>query len=151
MIGQDVKLQRKGAYYDFVIDDLGNPLMIEIGSTETADILSFFGKQRASPSDLPDLVRRNGWLGNLILYDGFEYGSKAWLYYNNRLNDRIASKIQDQITKAFSWQVSERLFKNITVETEINYEESSLYVFITKIEQDNKQINRNFTIYFNNS
>lgn len=81
---------------------------------DTSIQMSILCERRADPSEVPDAIRRRGWIGN-VLSDtpGFEIGSKLWLYEQSRLTNDTLNGVKDAAIQATQWLIDDSLAKNI--------------------------------------
>jgi phage gp46-like protein len=100
--------------YDLIIDDNG-----DLKTQETFDtflIYSLFGERRALESESPITENRRGWMGNI---DGYENGSKLWLFEQERLTRTTLNNIKKEAHSCLQWLVDEGLLKEIKTNAEI--------------------------------
>ena len=98
------------------IDTVTQQYDINIGTTgdietddffDTSLLYSIFGERRASPDEMVEAPLRRGWIGNLVNDDGFENGSKIWLFEQARITRSNLNRIQDEALKSLQWLVSD--------------------------------------------
>lgn len=105
----DVKLTSD---YDISIDANGDIKTED--AFNTAILMSLFCERRASASEMPDALRRRGWIGNT---DDFEIGSKLWLYEQARKSTATDLNINAEVLNALSWFVEDNLLESINATT----------------------------------
>ena len=83
------------------------------GDVETADffdtaiLVSVLSDKRANASEVLDSSRRRGWIGNEVRDDGFEIGSKFWLFEQSRLTRTVMNSIEDVVRESLQWLVED--------------------------------------------
>lgn len=83
------------------------------GDLETADffdtslVVSILSDKRANSSEILDSSKRRGWIGNEVRDDGFELGSKLWIYEQSRLTRTVMNSIEDVVREALQWMVDD--------------------------------------------
>jgi phage gp46-like protein len=81
---------------------------------DTSIQMSILCERRADPSEVPDAIRRRGWVGNVLAdTPGFEIGSKLWLYEQSRLTNDTLNGVKDAAIQATQWLIDDDLAKNI--------------------------------------
>ena len=99
--------------YDLVIGDDGD--FEKLNSFWTAILLSVFCERRASPSEMPVIFRRRGWIGNINR--PVEYGSKMWLLENRRLIQGTVNDARTYLEQCLQWLVDFDYLDQVTVST----------------------------------
>jgi phage gp46-like protein len=98
-------------YYDINIATSGD---IETDDFfDTSLLYSIFGERRASPDEMVDAPLRRGWIGNLVNENGFENGSKIWLFRQARITRTNLNRIQDEALKSLQWLVEDNYATSI--------------------------------------
>lgn len=84
----------------------------------TAVLVSLFTDQVAAADDvIPDGGDDpRGWWGDAL--DDRPIGSKLWLYYRNKADDRTPGQVKDAIRAALQWMIDDGAVARITVETQ---------------------------------
>jgi phage gp46-like protein len=90
--------------WDFQLSDDGDILTAD--TLDTSIIVSLFTDKRADASEVSVESMRRGWIGNEST-PGFEIGSKLWLYYQARLNQRTLNGITNESQNALQWFVED--------------------------------------------
>lgn len=99
--------------YDIDIGDDGD--LAACYGFETALQMSLLCERRADASEVPEALRRRGWLGNEVSdVVGFEIGSKIWLYEQARLTNEILSGIKKAAIDCTDWLIEDSLLVNIS-------------------------------------
>jgi phage gp46-like protein len=106
LVQVDVKLT-KGTddVYDLTIGPDGD--FVSCYGFDTAIIISLWCEKKATEDEVPDALKRRGWIGNEnSIVPGFEIGSKLWLHYTQgRNNSDTRNAIVDAANDALSWLV----------------------------------------------
>lgn len=87
--------------WDFTLDDSGDINTDDF--FDTAILMSLFAEKRATSSEVPDSVKRRGWIGNESNDDNFEIGSKIWLYEQARLDSDTLNGIKSAALDGLNW------------------------------------------------
>jgi len=106
-----LEIDEETCLYDLVIEQDGD--FKKTNSFITALILSFFCERRASVSEIPEVYRRRGWIGNINRL--VEYGSKLWLLEQQRLTNETVNKARTYIEQALEWLVEFDYLSQVTV------------------------------------
>ncbi len=94
-----------GGVYDIQIDDFGDIRTADF--FDTSIFVSILSDKRANEGEVPDSKRRRGWIGNEVRDDGFEIGSKLWLFEQSRLTRTVMNGIEDAVRDALQWMVND--------------------------------------------
>lgn len=118
-----------GKVVDFTVGSDGD--IEQADFFDTALLVSIFEEKRASASEvaLPEL--RRGWIGNESL-EGFERGSKIWLYEQARLNRDTINSIRSAAAVALQWLIDEGYAERIAVDVGLTVDSVSLIVVVTR-------------------
>lgn len=110
----DVILNKDKGYYDIEWTASGD---IATGQTlDTAILMSIFEEVRASETEIQVPSQRRGWIGNETT-PGFEQGSKAWLFSQERLTGTVLNDMGPIIRNGLQWLIDANIAVNIEVET----------------------------------
>lgn len=110
----DIKLIDNGeGEYDIGFSDTGDFILDD--SFETAILMSIFCEKRADKTEVPDVLFQRGWIGNLFFPDGYEIGSKIWLYEQARLTNDTINGIKDELINATKWMIEDGYATDINV------------------------------------
>lgn len=101
--------------WDFTLDDAGGINTDDF--FDTALLMSIFAERRASASEVPNSQQRRGWIGNESNADGFEIGSKVWLFEQARLSHDTFNGITSAATDGLQWLIDDGFAINIVVNT----------------------------------
>lgn len=99
-------------YYDIDIED-GD--VKKIKGLDTSIIISVLSNQRASASEVPYSLNRNGWWGNLFL--DYENGSKVWLLFQATATENNRNLLNDYVTKSLNWLKDDGFIESFSVDT----------------------------------
>ena len=119
----DAALNTTNGYYDISIDGDGDIATQE--SFETALLMSIFCERRALPSEVATPNLRRGWIGN----DGFEIGSKSWLYEQARINRSTMNGVNTSANNGLKWLIDDKLLASISATSTVT--ESALGLTIS--------------------
>lgn len=112
----DAVLSRTGlAKWDLSIDATGDILTADF--FDTALLMSLFAERRASDSEILESIFRRGWIGNESFSDGFEIGSKIWLFEQSRLNRDTLNGITSAAVEGLQWFLNKGIAINLAVDT----------------------------------
>jgi phage gp46-like protein len=108
------KLDSEGVF-DFVVTDDGD-LATSTG-LESPLVVSLFSDRRAYEDEVPDPMRRRGWLhANLVGQSEDEnFGSGIWLYEQARLSSDTVLGVEMEVRQALDWMIEERLISGSEV------------------------------------
>jgi len=113
--------------FDFNIDSNGD---IETENFfDTAILMSIFCERRATASEVPQSHQRRGWIGN-EQGDGFEIGSKLWLFEQSRVTRSLLSDIEKVVFNSLSWLIDDNYAVNIEAKAELSDNTVTLTVTI---------------------
>ena len=94
-----------GGVYDIEIDDFGDIRTQDF--FDTSILVSILSDKRANSSEVLDSSRRRGWIGNEVRDDGFEIGSKLWIFEQSRLTRTVMNSIEDVVRESLRWLVDD--------------------------------------------
>lgn len=101
--------------WDLTIDATGDILTADF--FDTALLMSIFAEKRASGSEVPESRFRRGWIGNESFSDGFEIGSKIWLFEQARLDRDTLNGITSAAIDGLQWFLDRGFAINLIVDT----------------------------------
>jgi len=111
---------------------------------ETALEMSIFCERRASPVEVPEAIRRRGWIGNVLSdFVGFEIGSKLWLFEQSRLTNLVLNGVKDAVSESVDWLIDDELVKNITTSIAKVNSTGTITLLLT-IEFSSSQVEQRF-------
>lgn len=144
----DLKLQEDvNGLYDISFTASGDFEMVK--GFDTSLQISIFGEKRASASEVPNVLQRRGWIGNTIEDDGFEIGSKNWLFEQSRLSNETINGLKDSTLKALEWLIDDELAVNIQAIMSADTRKGSISTTITIEFSSGKVEQRFFTLWEN--
>lgn len=103
------------AKWDLTIDSTGDILTADF--FDTALLMSLYTERRASESEVSESRFRRGWIGNESFTDGFEIGSKIWLFEQSRLNRDTLNGITSAAIEGLQWFLNRGFAINLAVDT----------------------------------
>jgi len=118
----DAALNTTNGYYDISLDTDGD--IATQDSFDTALLMSLFCERRALPSEVTTPNLRRGWIGN----DGFEIGSKLWLYEQARINRDTMNGVNTSANNGFKWLVDDKLLASVSATSTVTQSALSLTV-----------------------
>lgn len=142
----DVILNRDKGYYDFEWTASG-----DISTAETLDtyiLMSLFEEVRATPAEIPESNKRRGWIGNEST-PGFEQGSKAWLFEQERITGTVLADLGPIIRNGLQRLIDDGIAVSVQVETPF-LRKGVVCVFIN-IGRDGSRVERRFFELWDNT
>lgn len=142
----DVILNNAKGYYDFEWTESG-----DISTDQTLDTYIFmciFEEVRATPSEIPESNRRRGWVGNEST-PGFEQGSKAWQFEQERVTGTVLAELGAVIRNSLQPLIDEDIAKSVEVETPF-LRNGKVCVFIN-LGRDGSKVDRRFFELWDNT
>ena len=145
----DLRLtQDSQSTFDIGIADNGDFDMVE--GFDTSLQMSIFAERRASSSEVPDAIRRRGWIGNALSeIPDFEIGSKIWLFEQARLTNDTINGVQDAALKATAWLVEDGLAIDIQASIAGSTSEGTIDLKMTIFADSSRVEERFFTLWLN--
>lgn len=125
--------------WDITIDSTGDINTEDF--FDTALLMSIFAERRASSSEVPDSRRRRGWIGNESNVDGFEIGSKVWLFEQARLNRDTLNGITTAAIDGLQWFLDRGFMVNLAIDTVLADGQVTLQIDIFR---PNSKVDRRF-------
>lgn len=111
----DIVLNKDNGYYDISIDETGD--FETNDSFDAAIIVSLTAQRRASEKEVPNSFLRRGWIGNEST-DGFQIGSKIWLYHQARKTRDNLNGLQTAVENCLSWMLDMKIVDSLQVDVE---------------------------------
>lgn len=96
--------------YDLTLDDDGDIKTDD--SLDTNLLMSLYCDKRASENEVPHPERRRGWIGNEST-EGFEIGSKLWLFKQERLTRTTINTMNSIVRESLQWLIDDGLAKSV--------------------------------------
>lgn len=110
----DVVLEASKGYYDIEWTESGD---ISTGQTlDTYILMCIFEEVRATGTEVPAANRRRGWIGNEST-PGFEQGSKAWLFEQERVRGSVLAELGQVVRNALQPLIDDGLAEDVRVST----------------------------------
>lgn len=116
--------------YDFQIDENGDILTTD--SFDTALFMSLFCERRATESEVPVAHLRRGWIGNESNQDGFENGSKLWLYEQSRITRTLIQEIVSATLNGLQWFIDDNLATSVDASASLQNNNIVIEVIISR-------------------
>lgn len=138
----DAVLALNNGLYDFQLDDNGDIKTADM--FDTAVLMSIFCERRASSSEVPNSNQRRGWIGNESYDDGFENGSKFWLYEQARMTRTMLNGVETAIANGLRWFIEDGIATDITVAAEFNG-------LTVEIKRPNSNVDKRYYELWNNT
>lgn len=100
-------------YYDLVIDSDSRDLSTTDG-LDSAIFVSLFSDRRARADEVPDPLRRRGWIGDLVAeVPGDLHGSGLWFFEQSRTTAEVAVSLRIEAQAALEWMIDEGLASSV--------------------------------------
>ena len=143
----DIRLtQDSQNIFDINFDSTGDFDMVE--GFDTSLQVSIFAERRAAESEVPDAIRRRGWIGNTLSdIPDFEIGSKIWLYEQAKLTNDTLNGVLDAATTATQWLIDDGFATNITATIVGDSPASSISLKMTIFADSSQVEERFFTLW----
>jgi phage gp46-like protein len=135
----DVTLNNSRGYYSFEWTETG-----DISTDQTLDtfiLMCIFEEVRATPEEIPSANKRRGWIGNEST-PGFEQGSKAWQYEQERVTGSTLAELGVTIRNSLQVMIDDGIAENVTVEQPL-LKSGKVCVFIN-LFRDGSPVDRRF-------
>ena len=113
------------------------------GSIELTDgidtmlYMSLFAEKRALPSEVSVATQRKGHPINTFNEDGYESGSKLWLYISRNANaEANLTLIESTIIESLQWMINDKLVTRLRVEVSKNGSQvvANITIYVTESE-----------------
>lgn len=130
-------------YYDFQLTPEGD--LVSGDFFDTAIYYSFLGERRANASEVPVSENRGGSLANIN--NGFENGSKVWLYYQARLTRTVLNNIRSAAFNGLKWMIDDRILQDINITVLVR--DGAVVLDITLFRFNSKVDRRYFELWNN--
>ena len=115
---------------------------------DTSLQVSIFAERRAAESEVPDAIRRRGWIGNALSdIPDFEIGSKIWLYEQARLTNDTLNGVLDAARTATQWLIEDGLATDIDATIAGNSPDGSISLKMTIFADSSQVEERYFTLW----
>ena len=95
--------------FDLVIDTDTRDFKTTDGF-DSSIVVSLFSDRRAYSDEVPDALRRRGWIGDLVSeVPNDRHGSGLWLYEQRRLVGETSIGVRNEAAAAFNWMQDEAI------------------------------------------
>jgi len=137
-MAQDIKLvKNEDGIYDIPLNASGDDIDT-VDGLETCIIVSLFTDARAGSGNVPNVLRRRGWCGNILtISENYELGSLLWLLEQARLNQLTLNMAEDKSRKALEHLITDGIADTITTSAE-KVDEKSAKLTIILFKQSNE-------------
>lgn len=142
----DVILNPNKGYYDFDWTETG-----DISTAQTLDtyiLMSIFEEVRATPAEVPESNKRRGWIGNEST-PGFEQGSKAWLFEQERITGSVLAELGVVIRNGLQRLIDDGIA--VSVEVETPFLRNGKVCVNINLGRDGSKVDRRFFELWNNT
>lgn len=130
MIGQDADLiQHSSGGFDLQIDSDGDIQTVDSFWPDL--IVSLHSDKRADASEVIRAYLRRGWIGNELNEDGFQIGSKLWLFEQERVTQGTLNALRSEAANCLQWLVTDGYAISVTAEADQNVTLGSVDLTIT--------------------
>lgn len=142
----DVLLNTRKGYYDFDWTESGDISTAQ--SLDTYILMCIFEEVRATPAEVPESNRRRGWVGNEST-PGFEQGSKAWEFEQERATGTTLADLGPVIRNGLQPLIDDGIAVSVEVETPF-LRKGKVCVFIN-LGRDGSKVDRRFFELWDNT
>lgn len=139
----DVILNNARGYWDFDWTPSGD--LPTASALDTYIALCLFEEQRASESEVPDANLRRGWQGN----DGFEQGSKVWLFSQERATGSMLAELGVVVRNCLQPLIDDKLAEDVTVATPRLHAGGAVSVVVTLWRSGSIISQKSYTLWDN--
>jgi phage gp46-like protein len=92
--------------------------LIGVDGMETALQVSIFTDARLDESEMPDPVRRGGWLGNV--FSGRQLGGKLHALENARVSTAYVGKAKEFASRSLDWMIEDGVSRGVVCNVSAN-------------------------------
>lgn len=126
----DLEFERDAeGFYDLAIEN-GDFKLTQ--GFETALLVSLFSDRRAYGDEVPDPLKRRGWIGDLVSgISGDKIGSGIWFYEQSRLTIDVENGVRSEANMSLQWAVNENLLTFVEADTKQSPDKRRLTLNIT--------------------
>lgn len=139
-----VKLDQRSPY-DFTIASNGD--INTDNFFDSSILVSLFTDKRALPAEMPVSELRRGWIGDESNQDGFEGGSKIWLYEQAPLTRDTLNGIATEAFNSLVWLTNDELAINLNAQADLI--DGVVTITITIARPNSKIEKRFYTLWEN--
>ena len=133
-------------YYDISFTESGDIDTAE--SLDTYILMCLFEEFRATSTEVPEANRRRGWIGNEST-PGFQQGSKAWLFEQERITGTVLAELGQVVRNALQPLIDDGIAVSVQVETPF-LRNGKVCVFIN-LGRDGSLVDRRFFELWDNT
>ncbi len=132
--------------YDFSIDENGD---IETDDFfDTSILVALFTDKRATAEEMPVSRLRRGWIGDESNEDGFEGGSKLWLYEQAKLTRDTLNGLSTESNAALAYFIEDNIAISVFSSADLINGATGLTITTTR---PNSRVDRRFFELWNNT
>lgn len=132
--------------WDISLDDEGD--ILTSGFFDTSLLVSLFCERRASASEVANPIGRRGWIGNESFVQGFQIGSKIWLFEQSRLAQNTLNNITSAAQESLQWLIDGAYVDNVIAKAVLSNDTITLNV---EIFRANSPVDRRLFPLWDNS
>lgn len=132
--------------YDFSIASNGDILTDDF--FDTSILIALFTDKRATAEEMPVTQLRRGWIGDESNEDGFEGGSKIWLYEQAKLTRDTLNGLATEAKNALIYFVEDNIAISVLASGDLIAGVPTLTITITR---PNSRVDRRFFELWNNT
>jgi len=132
--------------YDFSIAANGDILTDDF--FDTSILIALFTDKRATAEEMPVTELRRGWIGDESNADGFEGGSKIWLYEQAKLTRDTLNGLSTEANNALAYFVEDNIAISVLSSADLINGAAGLTITITR---PNSRVDRRFFELWNNT
>ena len=132
--------------YDFSIASNGDILTDDF--FDTSILIALFTDKRATAEEMPVTQLRRGWIGDESNADGFEGGSKIWLYEQAKLTRDTLNGLATEAKNALIYFVEDNIAISVLSSADLIAGVPTLTITITR---PNSRVDRRFFELWNNT
>ena len=132
--------------YDFSLATNGDILTDEF--FDTSILVALFTDKRATAEEVPVSRLRRGWIGDESNEDGFEGGSKLWLYEQAKLTRDTLNGLSTESNAALAYFVDDNIAISVFSTADLINGVTGLTITITR---PNSRVDRRFFELWNNT
>ena len=132
--------------YDFSIAENGDILTDDF--FDASILVALFTDKRATSEEMPVSQLRRGWIGDESNQDGFEGGSKIWLYEQAKLTRDTLNGLATEANNALAYFVEDDIAISIFSSADLIDGVTTLTITITR---PNSRVDRRFFELWNNT
>lgn len=141
----DAVLFQSNNCFDFTVDAKGD--IDNDNFFDTALYMSLLCEKRATASEVQSSRNRRGWIGN-EQGNGFEIGSKLWLFEQERATATMLSNIEKVAFDGLKWLIEDNYAISITVKAALK---NNMVTLTINIERPGSKVDKRFYELWNNT